>query len=86
MTCIIMRVIFVACNYLNLRIILNAKGKPHIKPILLSSNPLEGVILTVAMNTVFIIQVIYLNQKKTIRKTHMPDMVSLFLPVYFACS
>lgn len=86
MTCMIMRVILVACNYLNLRIILNAKGKPHIKPILYSSNPLEGVILTVAMNTVFIIKVNYLNQKKTIRKTHISDMVSLFLPVYFACS
>ena len=85
MTCIIMRVRKVACNCLNLRIILNAKGNPHIKPILYSSNPSEEILFTVTMNTVFIIKVIYLKQKKTIRKTHISYMVSLFLSVYFAC-
>lgn len=85
MTYLIMGVRVVACNYLNLRIILNAKGKPHINQILYSSNPSEEIIFTVTMNTVFIIKVIYLNQKKIIRKTHISYTVSLFLPVYFAC-
>jgi len=46
MTCIIMGVGIVAHNYLNLRIILDAKGKLHIEPVLYSSIPSEEIIHT----------------------------------------
>lgn len=80
-----MRVRIVACNCLNLRIILNTKRKPYRKLIPYSSNPSEEIFFTIIMNTVFTIKVISLKQKKTIRNTHVSYMVSLFLPVHFAC-
>lgn len=80
-----MRVRIAACNYLNLRIILNTKRNPYIKLILYSSNPSEEIFFTVIMNTVFIVKIISLKQKKTIRNIHISYTVFLFLPVHFAC-